>query len=154
MRQYHELLKCILRKGKPRKDRTGVLTHSIFGIQSRYNIAEGFELSSRNLAKATSFIDNKTSKKIERATIRLTPSTSDLEKAAKSEPNDFRIIENNLDQTNDIGINCRMGMYANKTIYINVDNATYKTVDFIPGFSRRSIGHIKILEVFLKKLET
>ena len=23
-----------------------------------------------------------------------------------------------------------MGMYANKTIYINVDNATYKTVDF------------------------
>ena len=55
-----------------------------------YNIAEGFELSSRNLAKATSFIDNKTSKKIERATIRLTPSTSDLEKAAKSEPNDFR----------------------------------------------------------------
>ena len=28
-----------------------------------YNIAEGFELSSRNLAKATSFIDNKTSKK-------------------------------------------------------------------------------------------
>ena len=47
-----------------------------------------------------------------------------------SEPNDFRIIENNLDQTNDIGINCRMGMYANKTIYINVDNATYKTVDF------------------------
>ena len=47
-----------------------------------------------------------------------------------SEPDDFRIIENNLDQTNDIGINCRMGMYANKTIYINVDNATYKTVDF------------------------
>ena len=47
-----------------------------------------------------------------------------------SEPNDFRIIENNLDQTNDIGINCRMGMYANKTIYINIDNATLKTVDF------------------------
>ena len=47
-----------------------------------------------------------------------------------SEPDDFRIIENNLDQTNDIGINCRMGMYANKTIYINIDNATLKTVDF------------------------
>lgn len=55
-----------------------------------YNIAEGFELSSRNLAKATSFIDDKHSKKIERATIRLSPSTYDLEKAAKSEPNDFR----------------------------------------------------------------
>ena len=55
-----------------------------------YNIAEGFELSSRNLAKATSFIDNKNSKKIKRATMRVSPSTSDLEKAAKSEPNDFR----------------------------------------------------------------
>ena len=44
--------------------------------------------------------------------------------------NDFRIIENNLDSSNDIGMNCRMGMYANKTIYINLDNATQKTVDF------------------------
>ena len=44
--------------------------------------------------------------------------------------NDFRILENNLNQTNDIGIGCRMGMYANKTIYINLDNATQKTVDF------------------------
>ena len=43
---------------------------------------------------------------------------------------DLRILENNLNQTNDIGMNCRMGMYANKTIYINIDNATQKTVDF------------------------
>ena len=43
---------------------------------------------------------------------------------------DFRILENNLNQTNDIGMGCRMGMYANKTIYINLDNATQKTVDF------------------------
>jgi len=43
---------------------------------------------------------------------------------------DFRILENNLNQTNDIGMNCRMGMYANKTIYINLDNASQKTVDF------------------------
>ena len=43
---------------------------------------------------------------------------------------DFRILENNLNQTNDIGMNSRMGMYANKTIYINIDNATLKTVDF------------------------
>ena len=40
------------------------------------------------------------------------------------------ILENNLNQTSDIGMSCRMGMYANKTIYINVDNATLKTVDF------------------------
>ena len=44
--------------------------------------------------------------------------------------NDLRILENNLNQTNDIGIGCRMGMYANKTIYINLDNETQKTVDF------------------------
>ena len=55
-----------------------------------YNIAEAFELSSRNLAKATYFIDNKASKKIERITMRISPSTSDLEKAVRNEPNDFR----------------------------------------------------------------
>ncbi len=44
--------------------------------------------------------------------------------------NDLRILENNLNQTNDIGMGCRMGMYANKTIYINLDNASQKTVDF------------------------
>ena len=42
----------------------------------------------------------------------------------------FTILENNLNQTSDIGMSCRMGMYANKTIYINIDNATLKTVDF------------------------
>ena len=46
------------------------------------------------------------------------------------EKDDFRIIENNLNQTNDIGMNCRMGMYSNKTIYINIDNATEKIVDY------------------------
>ena len=46
------------------------------------------------------------------------------------EDDPFRIIENNLNQTNDIGMNCRLGMYANKTIYVNLDNATLKTVDF------------------------
>ena len=40
------------------------------------------------------------------------------------------ILENNLNQTSDIGMSCRMGMYANKTIYINIDNATLKTVDY------------------------
>ena len=49
---------------------------------------------------------------------------------AEDASDDFRILENNLNQTNDIGMNCRMGMYANKTIYINLDNASQKTVDF------------------------
>ena len=56
----------------------------------------------------------------------------EYKKSEKAEDagDDFRILENNLNQTNDIGMNCRMGMYANKTIYINLDNATQKTVDF------------------------
>ncbi len=44
MRQYHELLKLVLDKGKIRKDRTGVGTHSVFGAQARYSLAEGFPL--------------------------------------------------------------------------------------------------------------
>ena len=46
------------------------------------------------------------------------------------EQSGFTIVENNLNQTSDIGMSCRMGMYANKTIYINIENATLKTVDF------------------------
>ena len=46
------------------------------------------------------------------------------------EESGLTILENNLNQTSDIGMGCRMGMYANKTIYINIDNATLKTVDF------------------------
>ena len=44
--------------------------------------------------------------------------------------NDLRILENNFNQSNDIGLNCRFGMYANKTIYVNIDDATLKYVDF------------------------
>ena len=46
------------------------------------------------------------------------------------ESSGLTILENNLNQTSDIGMSCRMGMYANKTIYINIDNANQKTVDF------------------------
>ena len=55
-----------------------------------YNIAEAFELSSRNLARATTVLESSDAKKIERIEIRSSPSTADLEKAARSEPNDFR----------------------------------------------------------------
>ena len=52
---------------------------------------------------------------------------------------DFRIVENNLDQTNNIGINLRMGMYSNKTIFVDIENQTNKVVDY------------KISEMDLKK---
>ena len=43
---------------------------------------------------------------------------------------DLRIIENNLNQSNDLGINARMGMYSNRTIYIDLENETYEEIDF------------------------
>ena len=55
-----------------------------------YNIAEAFELSTRNLAKATDLLEGKEKKKIELANLQKTPTTTDLENAARNEPNDFR----------------------------------------------------------------
>ena len=55
-----------------------------------YNIAEGFEMSTRNLARATSILEKKQSKKVEFVNLQKTPTTSELENAARLEPNDFR----------------------------------------------------------------
>ncbi len=44
MRQYQELLRHILDHGVKREDRTRVGTLSLFGHQSRYNLAEGFPM--------------------------------------------------------------------------------------------------------------
>ena len=43
---------------------------------------------------------------------------------------DLRIIESNLNQSNDMGMNARMGMYSNKTIYIDIENEVYEETDF------------------------
>ena len=40
------------------------------------------------------------------------------------------ILQNKLNQSNDIGMNCRMGMYANKTIYIDIENQGASVDDF------------------------
>ncbi len=44
MRQYLDLLQHVLDHGRPREDRTGTGTKSIFGYQMRFNLEDGFPL--------------------------------------------------------------------------------------------------------------
>ena len=44
MRQYHDLLRLVLERGRPRSDRTGTGTLSIFGAQTRFDLRETFPL--------------------------------------------------------------------------------------------------------------
>ncbi|HZA38235.1 MAG TPA: thymidylate synthase [Candidatus Baltobacteraceae bacterium] len=44
MRQYHDLLRLVLERGRPRSDRTGTGTLSIFGAQTRFDLREKFPL--------------------------------------------------------------------------------------------------------------
>lgn len=44
MKQYHDFLQHILDNGKPKSDRTGTGTLSVFGYQMRFDLDEGFPL--------------------------------------------------------------------------------------------------------------
>jgi thymidylate synthase len=44
MRQYHELLEKVLKRGAKKHDRTGTGTLSVFGHQMRFDLKEGFPL--------------------------------------------------------------------------------------------------------------
>ena len=45
----------------------------------------------------------------------------------------FKILQNKVTQTNDIFQNMRRGMYANRTIYVDIQNGTKDIVDFKIG---------------------
>ena len=44
MREYHDLLRLVLEQGKPRQDRTGTGTLSVFGAQARFDLRDRFPL--------------------------------------------------------------------------------------------------------------
>jgi thymidylate synthase len=44
MRQYLDLLRLVLEKGRPREDRTGTGTIAVFGAQARFDLRDGFPL--------------------------------------------------------------------------------------------------------------
>lgn len=51
MKQYLKALKYVLENGEDRKDRTGVGTRAVFGMQMRFNLSDGFPaVTSKKLA--------------------------------------------------------------------------------------------------------
>lgn len=66
--------------------------------------------------------------------------SSTFKKTEISSNSDFRILDDNVNKNTDIGMSLRMGMYANKTIYVDPKNF------------RRTVKDFKLSDLGLKKL--
>lgn len=56
MKQYLDLMRHVYENGNPKEDRTGTGTKSVFGHQSRYNLADGFPLVTTKKCHLSSII--------------------------------------------------------------------------------------------------
>tara|TARA_Y100001970_G_C14254999_1_gene874594 strand:- start:2196 stop:3449 length:1254 start_codon:yes stop_codon:yes gene_type:complete len=56
--------------------------------------------------------------------------TATYKRNDRPDDSDFNILENRLDRSNDIGMNLRSGMYANRTIYVNLESVDFVVDDF------------------------
>jgi hypothetical protein len=58
------------------------------------------------------------------------PVSQTYTKSEIASSSDFRILDDQVNKNTDIGLSMRMGMYANKTLYMNMKDASREVVDF------------------------
>ncbi len=58
------------------------------------------------------------------------PVSQTYTKSEVSSNSDFRILDDQVNKNTDVGLSMRMGMYANRTLYMNMKDSSREVVDF------------------------